>query len=876
MKQISLGVLVPAVLACIITGCAGDDNPWQGSADGGALKVELAADGKISAFTRADDTKSPIVPLPSEFNIKLSRTDGSFSKKWDRIENFNKEELFPIGEYTIEAEYGSRDTEGFEHPWFYASDNVSVTAGDEKRVSLTATLANAMVSLRFTDDFRNSFTAYSAALRSAGHDYIVFAQGEDRPAYMAPSQIELSLTLTNASGKQVTIQPSGFKAEACHHYVVTIGVNGGGDRNNMTLAVDFDDEVIAETVEVPLGDELFEAPAPSVVAKDFTAGETINVFESFTPEGNPRCEVYAFGGLKEVTFSLNASSTYNPPFGREIQLVNASEIDQANAVASGLDVIGLFRNPDKMGIVGLKGFLEKLPIGTHKITLTAIDKLTRVSEPIELNVIVTAVEIKIEPVARVPYCGTESEVYLSTNSPDVRDRVAFKVTNNNVDAQVLAIEDVTDSGETRLPYKYKYRLKTPELKMQSSPLLVFYGSEVDVRANTRLEVEFPKFRVDVDPFAKKVKVRIVPENPEDLKVITRDLIIISNGKRVADNRLDKNVQTGIINVFEVSPATTYNNVEYALANTANPHTAVPEFTTEAIRDVPNGNFTESYTSIPKFDIRVGGDFTDFYTRGIVSSIERNEPVGWASVNQKTCYSGATNKNSWFVVPSTFLDNGAVTIRTVGYKHSGETPKNSGSFGSTKYYCTNTPTEDYLDKCRGELFLGSYSFINGEDDYKRGIPFESRPLTLTFKYKYTPVNDKNGEAEGGEAYVKVFNSSGKEISQGVLRLDASTVFTSKIIELEIYDFGEKASKIEVGFKSTATSIKTLTIVVPKDDALDEGLSYKISRGDYSRPTNQYKAFAKGSELVIDDVVLGYDPPALISGQSNKAKLNPKRR
>ena len=858
--------LLMAIVALSLTSC-NEDSPWGGPSDQGSLKLDLSTDGRIATATRADDTKSPIVPVVSEFGITLSRTDGSYTKKWDKLESFNKEEFFPIGEYKIEANYGDREIEGFEHPWFYASDNVSVTAGDQKNISLTATLANAMVSIRYTDDFRQNFSAYSAAVRSAGHDFIVFAQGEDRPAYVAPSQIDLNLTLTNASGKKVTLQPAGFKADPRRHYIVTIGVNGSSATGNLTLDVQFDEEVVAETVNVSLGDELFNAPAPSVVAKDFTAGETLNAFESFQSSGNPRYEVYAFGGLGTVTLSLNASSSYKPPFGNEVQLVNASDIDQANVVASGLDVKGLFRNPDKMGIVGLKGFLEKLPIGTHKITLRATDAQTRVSDPVELNVIVSAVDIKIEPVANMKYLGTECEVYLSTNSPDVRDRVSFKVTNNRVDAKIRDIADVSASGDVNRPYKYKYTLETPELKMQTSPLWAYYGDGVDPRATARLEVDFPKFSVEVDPFAKKVKLRVVPENPDDLEKITKDLIIISNGTQVNANRIQKNLQTGIINVFNVNPGTTYGNVKYALANVSNPQTAVPVFTTEVIKDVPNGSFAETVQTCIFSDIQVGGQYRVSpvdYT--IKSSINRSEPVGWTSVNAKTCYAKSSNKNTWFMVPSTFADNGSVVIRSVGYNHNGTTPERSGGVASRTYYCTNAPAESGLVKCRGELFLGSYSY-DGTEHRSDGIEFGSRPLTLSFQYKYTPVNN-----EAAEAYVYVYNASGTKISQGVMRLPADTVFTSQTIELELYDFGEKAAKIAIGFKSTATSL-TPTINIPSGSALNEGLKTLLYN---TKSANDYKAFAKGSELVIDDVVLGYDPPALVSGQSSKPKRNPKRR
>ncbi len=862
MKHYALNAAFLVASACILGGCAGDDNPWQSSTDGGSLRLSLSADGNIAASTRADDTKATIIPAAADFGVSLSRTDGSFNKKWNLLEEFNKEELFPIGEYKIEAFYGDRDVEGFENPWFYASDNVAVTAGDQKNVSLTATLANSMVSIRYTDEFKSNFTSYSAAIRSTGHDYVVFAQNEDRPAYMAPSQIELNLTLTNASGKKVTLQPAGFRAEARRHYIVKIGVNGASSTGNLTLDVQFEEDVVSETVEVPLGDELFEAPAPSVVAKDFTDGETLSAFESFTPVGNPRYEVYAFGGLKEVVLKLNESSTYNPPFGKEVQLVNASDMDQANVNASGISVTGLFRNPDKMGIVELKGFLGKMPIGSHTVSLVAKDMLTRVSEPVTLHVIVSAVDIKIEPVANMEYRGTEGEVYLLTNCADIRDKVTFKVTNNEVAAEVLDIEDISSSEAGGLPYKFKYKVKTPELQMESSPLWVYYGAVADARAQTRLKVDFPKYSIDVDPFARKVKLRVVPEDPSKLRLITNDLVIISDGKMVNVNRIQKDLETGIINVFDLTESKTYENVEFALSNTSNPRTPISPFTTESIVDVPNGSFAETHKTLSISNLTVGGGFrVSPGNYNVTSSIDRSEPVGWSSVNAKTCYSGAANINSWFVVPSTFSENGYVVIRSVGYNHNGRTPDRSGGAFNTTYYCTNTPGEAGLDKSIGELFLGSYSYDSNGEHRNDGIDFGSRPLTLTFKYRYTPVNN-----EVAEAYIKVFNSSGKEISQGILRLEASSDIKERTVILDIYDFGEKANTIQLGFKSSASTIRTPSIVIPTGSALNEGGGLKND----NRSANDYKAFAKGSELIIDDVRLGYDPPATMRPVAKKSK------
>ncbi len=103
MKHYALNATFLVASACILGGCAGDDNPWQSSTDGGSLRLSLSADGNIAASTRADDTKATIIPAAADFGVSLSRTDGSFNKKWNLLEEFNKEELFPIGEYKIEA-----------------------------------------------------------------------------------------------------------------------------------------------------------------------------------------------------------------------------------------------------------------------------------------------------------------------------------------------------------------------------------------------------------------------------------------------------------------------------------------------------------------------------------------------------------------------------------------------------------------------------------------------------------------------------------------------------------------------------------------------------------------------------------------------------
>lgn len=872
MKKIYAGLLMAATGMLALGSCSSEDNPWNGSGDAGRLSVAVASDGGVFRNTRSDDTKATIVPDASEFKIALSRTDGSFHQTWANQEAFNREESFPIGEYEVEAFFGDAEQEGFTAPYYHASERAVITAGETKNVSLTASLANCMVSIRYTDEFTANFSNYSAALRSEGHEYVVFAQNESRPAYMCPSAIDLNLTLTNAAGKQVTIQPAGFQAQPRRHYIITIGVNGNVNNGNLSLDVRFEENVVAETVNVPLGEDLFEAPEPTVETKDFAAGDAMTAFENFEPQGDPRYEVFAFGGLKEVTLKIGGSASHTPSFGREVQLVNASDLVQSQLEAEGVKVFGLLRNPHKMGIVRLKDFLKKLPVGSYEISLQVKDAMTRVSEEVKFSVSISSIQITIQPVNAVEYSSTEVEIYYSTNAPDALAKTSFHMTVDDLAAEVVSTETLASAPSTGLPanltHHYKVRLKAPRrLLLDNTPLNVYYGADETPRAGIRLGLNFPKFTVQTDAFAEKVKFLIVPEDASKLELIQHALIIIRGGKQVDTSRV-RPLAGGIIEVKGLTPNTEYSDVQFALSNGTNPRTDIATFRTEQAIALSNGDFGQTHQTINLSGIQVGGQFTGTifnnpkYT--VTSSIVRDEPIDWASINAKTCYVNTSRKNTWYMVPSTFSDNGTVVIRTVGYNHNG------GDLGFTKetavYYCKNAPSASGLNVAPGELFLGSYSF-NGSEQRNDGIPFASRPICISFKYRYKSYNNENGEVQA-----LVYDGGGNKISEGYLELPARAGMTDATLNLLDYPFGKKAAKLVLCFKSTDRK-STPKVEIPSGSALKED---NDRLANYTVAANRYKAVATGSELVIDDVTLGYTPPSERQQSAAKRKSHGKKR
>lgn len=843
-------LLLSAALCAGLTSCS-DESPWQGSDTEGGISLNLSTDGRVMRQTRADDSVSPVVPETASFSVSLSKSDGSYSNSWSTLEAFNREDGFPIGDYTLEAFYGDVEKEGFDNPYYRGVADVHVAPGAESETNVTATLANAMVSIRYTDAFRENFSAWSAAVQTEGHDWVVMAQNETRPVYIAPSEVKLNLTLTNDSGDRVVIQPAGFSAKARHHYVVTIGVEGGVN-GTLALDVQFDEDVVAETVNVPLGDQLWTAPAPSIKGKGFTLGTPFEVFESATVADSPEFNIFAYGGLRQATLNIVSSNSYAPAFGRSVDLVGCDALTQQQLAASGVDCSGFFRNVDKMGVVNVRNFISKLPAGDYKLEMSAVDMMTRTSEPVVMDVKVKAVDVELSAPVTAAFMADQVSVDLSTNCADIRDNVTFRVPDANnklVPATIKSVTAVTSASpaprRTRsdLPYTFRYVLAVSQITGTSVDVEATCGTKVRTVA---VPVNVPEFSVTPDAYARKVVFRINAADGDRANV-TEQVRFFNGDNQIPAGNITRDLDNGLVTVIGLSPSTTYSNISCMLGKIKK---AVPAFTTEAATDVTNGAFSSVTRTIDTDYIHDGGQWriglNDYW---ITVRLKYDEANGWASLNQLTCNLGSNPVNTWFCVPSTFVQNGQAVIRSVGYNHKGQLPERYKS--DATYYNPNPPAESQFIKTAGEMFLGSYSF-NGDESRTNGIAFGSRPTSISFDYKYAPVNSN----EQGEMILKVFDASDNVIASQTLALGAVSAMASRTVAIQGYPFGVKAAKLYIGFRSTKTGV-TPAINIPSGGQLDEGYiwsNFVTSRR--RQPDNTYKALATGSVLTVDNVKLGY--------------------
>lgn len=808
-----------------------DENPWLRSKTEGKIRLQFTADCQVECNTRSDEVSS-IVPKENEFSVSLVKSDESYSKDWNSVEDFNNEDGFPIGDYNLSVEYGDIDVEGFANPYYKGETSVHVTPGDVTETSLTAALANSMISLRYSDDFKSMFKSYSATVTSENHSIpVIFTQSESRPAYVTPSKVKIGLTMTNSEGKTVTIEPASLTVKEKHHHIVNIDISKDSATGEEILDIQFEDDVVAETISISLGDDLFNSPAPEIKTQGFASEDNLKIFEFASFADDARFDVFAFGGIKSALLEV-LSDEHTPSFGKSAELIGADEVLQAQLKTEGIECTGFFDNVEeknrKMGVVNLVDFLPKLPKGNYTISLKVTDVMTRVSEPVILNVEVSEVGISIDSKVKPSFFDTVLYMDVVTDCPDIKDIMTFKVDNQSVD--ILNIEDKS-SGDS---YIYRYKLDVTEIHSLVLNVEATLGNRTFYKPN--IDVTPPVINTTADPYAKKVVLKIEGDSDEHTKSIHENIRFYKD-----ETVINPGISDGKFVISGLEQKTSYDNYKIAIYNKAYSK-PIPKFTTEDSAQLPNSNFSEKGKEYAIDQIQCGGNWyvpgSSWHEYTNIAKILRYDPQHWYSNNDETFTKGYP-ENTWFKVPSTFMENNSVTIRTVGYHTNGSVPETSAHSGT--YYCTNTPSE--LLKGIGKLGYNSNDTGNPK--------FTSRPTKLSFKYSYVSENNEKGKVS-----IQMF--SGTEIiNEASEELSASASFAAHDILLPSYPFGIECDRIVVEFFSTNSGDPY--IVMPSQDELAKDKTkvgskqQEVGKG----VANNYHTFAKGSELVISNVELGYD-------------------
>lgn len=836
MKKLILSAGILSIGAAFVFTSCGEDLGYDASGKGLIRpNVEL----ETTLLTSEVAPRSGDGLTVADLAVTLTKDDGSIKRSWASVSDFPIDEKFPIGNYKFEVSYGDPDEEGFEKPAYYDSRDITVTEGRSTAVDLTATLNKAMVSIVYTDAFRNYMADWSADVKSENGSNCFYDKNETRPVYIIPGNTTVAVSIKKQNGVSAHLQAAEFKAEARRHYHLTVDVNNG-DVGNAVLTVSFDDQVDQESVEIDLSDDILNAPAPVITVGGQSGDTPLEYVEGFYPDNTPiAVDVIAKGGL--ASLKMTAASTYSSSMvglGLETELVNADATIRNRLTSRGFVARGVWENTASMAAIRMEKFLSTFAYvdgdardNVSTFTFVAVDRNGKMSEPASIAVKVGKLELSLANVDGLKFGASTASLDLTFNGTNIDDNLKIQYNTPRGTWQDLKIDSYEQVARTANTYRVNVSgLPADELPVEFSAICNGHRSE-SVKAN-RQPAQFTMSANENDVFATYAYISL---NSDECK---SDLLCrLAKAYLAAGTAL--NTQTadgGKILVTGLTPGTA-NQVKVSLvsdpANACEPINVA----TEAATNLPNAGMDEwsfdqrgDYQTwwYPSNDKTTAGAWTTMNalttsTHGSGSSVFSYGGTAYRATSGTKPANGNVAKN-----PSATANSGnqhggsnAALIRTVGWG------KGNTSFG-------------YGGKCEnitpGELFLGE---TDAQFTAHRGIGFVSRPSALEFYAKYIPF--KSGNGDFGTAEIIVKDADGNVIANNSVKLNEMTEYTLVTLPLEYAEDCKKASTIEVNFKSSGNP-----------DCLKFNDNYLSDAGRANYTDAEYV----GSKLYIDDISLNY--------------------
>lgn len=835
---------ITAAGAVMLLASCSDDWGMQGEGRGSITPL-VGVDTQVITSQKSSDSQTDAASrangdavTAADLSIRLTKSDGSWSNTWEKLADFDATQQFAVGDYLIEAFYGDENEEGFEKPSYEGSQVVAVADQRTTEVALTAGLSKCMISIDYTDTFKNYMSSWSASVKGAG-PAIEYTADETRPLYLVPGEASITINVVKPNGLSGTFDLAKVSTKARYSYHVTVDVNEG-NAGDATLTVSFDENLAHEDVLIDISDEIMNMPPPTVDAVGFEAGVPVTVLSGIDSDlENLSMNILALGGLKEINLTTKSEYLLSQGWPETVELIGATPEMQSRLTELGLQTLGIWKNPAEMGVLEFIGVANKIKTiagdNSSTFTITVTDKQSHVSQPFTLEVQAESVTLNtaLKDELYSPGQDSQMQVAFSGNLNTLKKALRLQFVHNDSGIwRDITVKDIVEASAT------------DAARTETTPQLLY---DVTFVAPAEMNSE-----LNVRAIAGDVVTPAITLQPLIVTVDANDIFAKSATASVSTTATLFIRAKGDADFNEVATATGSHRItgllsatEYEIkAKSGKKETPVLNFTTEEEILLPNSGF-EEWSSEQK------GDYQYLWT-----------PIDWSTVNTITCSTsgsgsgnglrtgGAAYKATSGTIPansrttkgqdgggvigtSTSGDgntqgnanlhsdkqhegSNAALIRTVSWG-SGNTAKSSGSgFGTSQ---NKTPGELYLDR----------------------IAFGSRPSKISFYYHYDVVTSGNGDY--GSVEVKILDAADNIIASAQKNITEQPEYTLMELPLTYDEGASKAAKISLRFVSSANA----------DIYNSESTSNWRCPGAKNTSGGEYT----GSELYIDDISLSYE-------------------
>lgn len=844
-------LLVPGLLllmgALSLSSCG--DDPANGQNGKGFIAPVVGVDtGFVGAelISRAGEEARKVEDL----SLTLTKADGTFNKTWPSVKEFDPEEQFPIGDYTIEVAYGDRKAEGFRaEAAYYASQDIKVAEATTTPVELTARRTHALISIRYTNEFEHYIKQGSVQVISSTGKRTVFAYDDDYPetrsAVIVPGKTRVTLDIEKYNGtvaEDIEVFDKPIETVANTHYIVTLDVNEGKLGTPVLSVTITDDVEVIEEDPIDISDDMLSAPAPEVTLEGIENGGHIEFVEGAYDTENPvKVQVVAKAGLNTITFK--AKSSFLQLRAKWKAAINAEGVDliamqyepdrQDLYKEYGLVCHGVWNQPDRMAVVDFTNVfnnIEYMPTdegnglrnNISEFILTSKDKNGKASpDTVSFSVKVMPLTFSISNPSKEKLMLLENEVDIDLEfnggNPDkmvsfeaedgswktVTGKVTQNLGNNLYRVHISGLPEYCSSFKLRA----KFNNKTSVLDFTRETVDVTTAAgNIDVFANyayVSLETSDTTDPVDVAPLITFWQNRKPLESERigntamfKIKGLTPGTANTLTASLKGDPR--NNCDTITLNTEAATLLVKYNGAMESWHRTLAPHSEAGSFGMDAYRWYANAEGDSFWSTRNELTTATSSGYTPYYVS----------------------YSGTVSAPG---------DSGlAAEISTLGY---GE----GSTFTAVGGNCKHTAA--------GMLFIGTHDASSEtEETFNYGQPWSSRPIGFSFKYKYAPYN-----SESFKAYMVVENRDNGSVTEL-----ARTEFTSNA---SVSTFTSKEVFIENGTYKPST-LKATHIYIVFISSTAEKPAVQQVRGDKGAFAGYADSKRIGSVLTVDDIELIY--------------------
>ena len=331
--------------------------------DQGILNIQIGLEMKIfKSNARLQEVNT------DDFLVVIKKADDEVYLSYNRYVDVPSNIPVNPGDYYVEVQSPNDVNPAFDNPKYYGrSDVFNIAPNEIKTIPISASLANCLVSIVYSQNVVDQFTDFFTVV-SNGQGSITFARNETRMGYfdLLPLTIEshLSFQLGDGSIETKIINGEIPLPVAGTHYEVHI--DSSLDQGSMSINLLIDESFLIELIEIndngtvvndgviSFGDLLITEIMYNPSALSDTEGEWFEIYNA----SNQSVDIFQLVIKKEAVVqhivnehillepqqylalgrSINAGSNINYIYGSDLNLTNTGdEIEIANYGSDGSD-----------------------------------------------------------------------------------------------------------------------------------------------------------------------------------------------------------------------------------------------------------------------------------------------------------------------------------------------------------------------------------------------------------------------------------------------------------------------------------------------------------------------------------------------------------